>query len=722
MARIDLGPGLGFVEVGRRLKANLKVSSDTLFDKFSDLTADLSSESVGIIRGAVDKGTETRLKGNASSEINDYFEKIKSLSSKLGFGADEMDEYQRSQDYKRQQMDSGDMAYESDEIATIDRDSGKKEGVIKLAQGKDEGKLVPVKILEKSKIYLEHDGTDAKEESVTSGEFSIENVSSKDRLWDIDLTLKNIDSTDFEDETLSIYELAPGEKEEKTYEVKEKAARHIDVAEFISTLNDEDQESYSLVLDADNEIYYNITVTNTTDETLKNVELIKLIPDLFERAKVLRSSLGDTEEGTYDEGKGIKWVIEELKPKHEEKLELKLEVKVEDKDTKVRSGKIYVKYAAPVSLSGLSIDKFDAYTNNSFYTGFSETDETPDKYECQFVFENKSEYLVRLVNADVYDINDESTKYVDVDPGEVSPLPEGAKWKSNIWEFQAEAGREPVFKTKVQFFVIADHQIATEGIMEINDVELAVASIAGELSYDTEELASFRESTFNVNMKVENTGGADLNDVILTENIQDGFRPPEIENVLVKYNGDEIEVGNDSIIINSDGVTVELKDLKDKDLGAFKPGDFIEVTYPIVADSPAKIVIYSSDVVYKANTFPAGKTLEVVPEVIEIPVIHVRKRLIRGKEIIGLAAKGEYEIVLYVVNTGEFVLRNYEVADKVPENFEYSGLSLEPMEVTKMEGLDVLKWKIEKIEAGDRFEIKYKLSGTGKPSDAQESM
>ena len=44
------------------------------------------------------------------------------------------------------------------------------------------------------------------------------------------------------------------------------------------------------------------------------------------------------------------------------------------------------------------------------------------------------------------------------------------------------------------------------------------------------------------------------------------------------------------------------------------------------------------------------------------------------------------------------------------------------MEVTKMEGLDVLKWKIEKIEAGDRFEIKYKLSGTGKPSDAQESM
>jgi hypothetical protein len=614
------------------------------------------------------------------------------------------------------------MAYESDEIQTIDRDSGKKEGVIKLAPGKKEGKLVPIKILEKSKIYLEHDGSESEEESVTSGEFSIENVSSKDRLWDIDLTLKNIDSTDFEDEKISIEELAPGAKEEKSYEVKEKAARHIDVTEFISTLNDPETESYSLVLDEDNEIYYSILVTNTTDQQLENVEVIKLIPDLFERAKVLKSSLGEAKEGTFDEGKGIKWKFKELKAKQEAKLELKLGVKVEDKEIKVRSGKIYVKYSAPITLSGIAIEDFNAYTNNAFYTGFSETDENPDQFECQFVFENKSEYLVRLVNADVYDIDNPSVKYVDIDPGEVSPLPEGAKWKSNIWEHQAESGKEPVFKTKVEFFVIADHMVGTEGIMEINDIELAVASIAGELSYDVEELASFRETTFNVHQKVENTGGADLNEVILTESIQRGFTPPEASNVLVSYNGDEIEVDSNAIIINRDGVTVQLKDLKDKPLGAFKPGDIIEVTYPILADKPDRTTVYTSDVLYQANTYPAGKALEVRPAVIEIPVIHVRKRIIRGKEIIGLAAAGEYEIVLYVVNTGDFALQNYEVADKVPENFEYSGLSLEPFEVTKLEGLDVLKWKIDKIEAGDRFEIKYKLSGTGKPSDAQESM
>ena len=100
MAKLDLG-SLGYVEIGRRLRANLNVSSETLFDKFSDLTADLSSESVSAIRSAVDSGEEVRLRGNTSSEVNDYFEKIKSLSGKMGFGAGEMDEYDICDDYIR---------------------------------------------------------------------------------------------------------------------------------------------------------------------------------------------------------------------------------------------------------------------------------------------------------------------------------------------------------------------------------------------------------------------------------------------------------------------------------------------------------------------------------------------------------------------------------------------------------------------------------------------
>ena len=67
------------------------------------------------------------------------------------------------------------------------------------------------------------------------------------------------------------------------------------------------------------------------------------------------------------------------------------------KTPKLNQVKILVKYNSPTSLSGLKIDKFDAYTNNNFYISSDEKDEEPDMYDCQFTFENKSEFMVRLI-------------------------------------------------------------------------------------------------------------------------------------------------------------------------------------------------------------------------------------------------------------------------------------------------------------------------------------
>ncbi|MHA1727844.1 MAG: hypothetical protein ACTSWY_03850 [Promethearchaeota archaeon] len=544
-------------------------------------------------------------------------------------------------------------------------------------------------------------------------------MSSKDRLWDIDLTLSNTGGTDIKKEKIQINELAAGDIEQRSYNLeKDSFSQSIEVNEFISTLNDPETESYSLTVNADNEIYCSIIIKNIAKDNISPITVNKIIPDLFDNVRIINSSSGSAEMGELNGDKAIIWTIEEIKANAEEKLELRLDVKIQNKDQKVRSGKIVVNYKTPSSLSGMDIDKFDAYTNNAFYIGISEMDETPDKYECQFTFENKSEFMVRLVNADVYDRTNTDIKYVDIDPSEIPPLPEGSKWESKIWEYNVENGEDPNFKTKVEFFVIADHIIKTEGILEINDLELAVASISGDLTYDVDIIPSFRESTFNVNMNVKNTGGADLNDIILTETIQEKFKPPTIDQVTVNLNGNEIDVGSDSIKIKGDTVSIELKELRNQSIGVFKPDDTIEITYPIKADKPSKNVKYISNVIYTANTFPAGKPIEVIPEPIEIDVVHIRKRIIKGKEITGLVTDGEYEITLYVVNTGKFDLENYEIIDKIPDKFEYSGMTLDP-KITSLEGMDVLKWTIDKISPGDRFEIKYRLSGEGRPSDAQ---
>ena len=69
----------------------------------------------------------------------------------------------------------------------------------------------------------------------------------------------------------------------------------------------------------------------------------------------------------------------------------------------------------------------------------------------------------------------------------------------------------------------------------------------------------------------------------------------------------------------------------------FKPGDTMEIKYSITALKPDKSVTYVSNAVFTANTYPAGKPLEVIAEEpIEINVSHIRKKIVKGKDIWGI--------------------------------------------------------------------------------------
>lgn len=725
MVVIDLGK-IGTVDVSKKLVCNLNISSKALFGKYPKLVEDLSQEGIEIIKESVDKNREVKTK-NSENEIRTFFEKFKSFSGTLGFGEDEEKEMEESEELEKEQMDKGEYEYKSKD--TYDRKTGKKEGEIKLGSEGNKGKLVPLVINESLEMALNHEGEVLeKSKPKLTGTLTIENASTKDRLWDLDLFLKDIDKTDIKESTINIRELAAGSKSEQAYKVSAEAKPSIEIKEVISTLNDPNVESYALVLNADNDIYCGIQLKNIADKPLTNVVISKHIPEEFSDVKIGKSSVGSTDIEDVDGKRSAVWKIEEFKAGAEAKLDLTLRVKVEDVKTKVRTGEIAVKYTAPFSISGVGIDRFNAYTNNNFYIIENEKDEVPDKYDCQFVFENKSEFMVRLTNADVYDQDDKNKKYIDIDPNEVPPLAAGAKWLSNWWEYQAAEGAQPIFKNKVEFFVIADHQISSAGALSLSDVALAVAAIEGELKYNISNLASFKVTPFEVEQTVINTGGADLNEVTLTEIIQKGYKPPTPDKVSVMLNGEEIEVseGVVSIVPSDDDsghehkVIVKLANLKDQPVEKFGPKDKITVIYPIIADKPAKDTKFVSNVVYTANTYPAGKPLQVVMDPIEIAVSHIRKKFYKGKDIAALSKEGQYEITLYVVNAGEFPMENYEVIDKVPEQFEYYDESEKP-EVTQMEGMDCLKWVIKKIEPGQRVEIKYKLKGEGKPSNAQET-
>ena len=309
------------------------------------------------------------------------------------------------------------------------------------------------------------------------------------------------------------------------------------------------------------------------------------------------------------------------------------------------------------------------------YLSVDELDETPNRFECKFVFENKSDFDVKLLDADVHDVDTPSKNFVSVDRD--TTLSEGQTWASEIWEYDIEEGTDPQFIKRVDFTTLANVTAESLTSVDIEDFELAVAALEADLKYDAEELASYRETVFHATAWVENTGGADLNEVYYRETIQNNFKPPLAEEVEVRYNGEILDSDIYSVSISpdnnsSDGeheVVVELNDLADTTYGAFHPGDKLDITYPITADRPAMDVQYEPDAYVKGNTLPAGKPIEIVlkPEGLLIPVIHVRKRFITGKDTHALDQSGRYVVTLWVQNMGNMDMLNYELHDTLPE-------------------------------------------------------
>ena len=724
----DLG-NLGSADVtSKKLTVSLKGMTWEQFSKrFTVQIGDLQKGTISILQAAIKNGNDQKLKKEAD-ELDNFFSKIEDMiASGVPMDQEDVEEQPEIEKMKGEGLEKNELPT-GRVTATYDRKTGLKEGDVTLKDGSKEGLLVPLVIQETVGSHYDHTGKEI-EDRTLAGVFRIKNPSDKDRLWDIDVTLKNIKDTSIDGEKISMQELEPGADQEAEYEITKKdLPQHLEVKEFISAINDPDTESYALKVGEDQQIYFKITVKNVSEVQLTNIELTKAINAGFSNVQVSGNNASQQDDN-------LVWKVESLEAGAEVALEFRLTARVDDMSVKVQSGDIKVNYSAASSLSGIDIEKFDAYSNNRFYISLEELEEEPDKFNCQLVFQNTSDFFERLVNADVYDPNDDKKKFVDVAPEEIPELPSGAQWASVVWQYTTpEPQTEPHFRKKCEFFVIADHQISTKGSIAIDQVEMAVASIEGVLKYDVTQLASFRDTTFHVTHKVTNTGAALLNELSFQEIIPTHFAAPDRKEMklTVTRDGveDEVDVPKDAITIDPDDqedkpahtVKLALKDLIENDaVNGFKPNDTFTLTYPITAVKPDATVVYSCDVLYQANTLPAGKPLEVhIVGEQTIPVMHVRRKYDKGKEIKNLAGEGAYEITLFLTNTGQFNLENITVMDKVPDNFQYTNMTIEPA-ITDLEGEDILTWKVELLEPGQNWEVKFNINGQGefKPKEAQ---
>ncbi|MFX1258609.1 MAG: hypothetical protein ACFFAN_12160, partial [Promethearchaeota archaeon] len=467
-----------------------------------------------------------------------------------GYGWDEedKDEALRAEGLKRTEMDENrvelvDRDTSTPYIETYDEETGAEEGAIYLKDRDRTGLLAQVKIIEQVDVKQDHD---ANLESLGfSGKLNIENPSTIDRLWDIDITLKNIQSTNLKSDTIKIQELGVTEDDNidsRDFKISGEAKNLLLVKEYINTLPDADNilnlndiesslmdlkektataeelpepededidedededydgaseayslESFGISIDKETAVTFAIALYSLFEKPMRNIKVVKNIPEDFTRPKIRDTSIGLAE----IKGDQIIWTIDTLTPQTTALCRFSCDILVSDIEAR-KTGTIEVSYEAASSFAeGLGIDKFDAYTHNRFYVDVIERDEEPGVWDCKLVFENSSEFLVQLFNADVYAPDDKSTKLVDIDPNDVPVLPAGAQWHSIKWQY--ESNDYPSFRKLLEFRVMPDFQTIVNGTIAISDVELSIASMTGEVLYSlSEEIPDTTEDVVTV--------------------------------------------------------------------------------------------------------------------------------------------------------------------------------------------------------------------------------
>ena len=682
---------------------------------------------------------------------------------------------------KRTDMDEGkvklvDRNTATPVIETYDKDTGQLEGSILLKDSNREGILTLVKIIEGVEVKQDHD---AIVESLSfGGKISIENPSKTDRLWDIDLSLKNIDTTDLKSKDISIRELGtdyPDNVNTREFELKKDVQNLFLVKEFISTLTEADQilnindierellkikeksskiskiskkavltipptteddeddegetledggtvvetglETFGISIDRENTITFAIALRNMFDKPVSDIEVIKTIPDDFINPVVQDTTAGRAE----IQGDTIIWKIDNLRPDFTVMLKFTCNITVND-IARRRTGTIDVTYRAASSFAeGLAIDKFDAYTRNKFYIETLERDEEPNIWDNKLIFDNSSEFMIQLFNADVYSPDDKTKKFVDIDPNDVPMLPSGAQWHSVKWQY--ESGDYPTFRKKLEFRVVPDYQYHVTVAVSISDVILEIASISGDMAYNKVETPTYKTQDVVATLKMTNNGSAPLNEItVIQQTFTDEYQPPKTNEIKLIWDGDEVELSSDAVNFEMGVFTLSLKDLKETSTGMLKPDSNLEFRYPIHCVNPVRDSTFGSEISFHANTFPVSQELEFKPEVPVIEALHIRRKFRTSKEVVPIGDLGNYRIILTLENIGESKLNDLILLDKVPDSFEYNLMpNTTKPKITDEVGQDTLKWEIDELDVGDSIEISYEISGTGEynPSDAQ---
>ena len=568
-------------------------------------------------------------------------------------------------------------------------------------------------------------------EQNVDGTLTISNPSEKDRLWDIDIFLSKLSSTNVDESHQPLQELEAGQAHTSDYSVSGPVM--LSVRERIDTKPEREQErSTSAVCQEDAQnIIIELEVENVGPVDLHNVEVNREIPEQMTISEGESHSIGKNT---------LTWFVGDISPGGKRTLPLNAELMTEVID-EVSAGKTTATYNADATLSGMSIVELDAFCRGFSYMDVEE-DERPDNWRCQAVFENRSSFAVDLVRLQVKQAGSEDLLF-DITDVEKDVHPDG-RWESDV--AIVPATEEPNFNQELGFTVIPRVTHSTEGSIELEQYTIEVLEAEVNKTYSTDILRTYREATVNSEITIKNTGSATINLMRLTDDVPGIFNSPDLEQVVCSIDGNEL-VREQFRIEVTDGVTLEQDAISPDGPGhtmkltigtkgpiGLEPGQEMSISYPLISPDPTPdndMVAAPMRTDFSAERYGPVAT-RVVDDVPSIRIIHKRRKFSTGKEVYPAGGSGRYEVLIMFKNKSDSALQDLLIHDIVPSSFEIKGYNIRSdsgvreadMEKADDENGIKVTWHIPVIEKDERIEVIYELVGDSnaeyKVSEAQE--
>jgi len=579
------------------------------------------------------------------------------------------------------------------------------------------------------------------------GNLSVNNNSSKDRIWDTRLEFSSSKQTSIGEENevvLGIFE--PKTSKSVKYEFINYAeiSDLISIDEEIEIMNDkiesvkvkletseEDIKSSNLkrtnilLFGRENSIRYTIVIRNISSSIIEEIELRKaLFKDFYD------FQISDqTSKNLIIKRNSMEYSVGQLHPG--ENVIIQFSVKVMPyKSQKIRTGTIEASFKVKGNVvSEIDVNKFTAFSHAFHAINKTEVSDKPNHWKCSFIFENHSEFLMELRTIQITD-KSKTENYVNFDyetSNSKTLITSGESYQTDEWETKDES--EPSFFRKIEYSVNYDFKKNSTIKTQFADDVFEVVDYKIEKLIPKTEIKSFEESSINNKIIIKNNSSIPMYAVVVKEVIPEDFLLPN-DNTSYTLTNNSGKITPDSYTINispendDPSMTHVLKlevNLSQNSLDySLEKNDTLEINYPLRAISPDNKKSYDFplevNAYYHKYTDSSIEEYHVIKELLDrdaspsLNISHKRRNIMIGKEIFPGRSSDEFAINIMIKNKSNASIKDIDISDTFPESFKLISSNVNhKMTKSSENNSQTINFAIPNISPYQEMEIMYYL-------------